>query len=111
MLYEMGHSKGATKLPPHWLWKSHAEDTGDPRSNKPVLIAPLKASKAELVRNGAVVSSASYYGPYIDGRHRYYFPEWGFEIAQKVGNVPLDLRLSGKVDAQVNPAFRDGDFR
>lgn len=111
LLHEMGHAKGPTRLPPHWLWKSHAEDTGDTRSNKPVLITPVKAGSAELLWQGQVVSTAPYYKPFLDGRHRYYFPEWGFEIARKAGNVPLDLRLGGKVYAQVNPAFRDGEYR
>lgn len=113
MRYVVEHAKEAAKLPTNWLWKSHAEDTGtgDPRTNKPCLIAPVKAPFAELVKAGKVVSKAPYYGPFIDGRSRYYFPEWGFELAQKQGSPLLDLRINGKIFGQVNPAFRDGEFR
>lgn len=111
--YVIQKQKGATNLPSNWLWKSHAEDTGtnDTRINKPVLIAPLRAGAAELLVNGRVISTAAYYGTYVDGRHRYYFREWGFESAEKAGNKPVDLRVGGRIYAKVNPAFRDGSYR
>jgi len=111
--YVMQKSKGITKLPPNWLWKSHAEDkgAGDIRANKPCLIAPVKASSAALLMNGRAIATAPYYGAFIDGRSRYYFGDWGFEIAEKTGGMPLELSVGGKVYGRVNPAFRDGSFR
>lgn len=110
--YIMDRSKAGTKLPSNWLWKSHAEDksNNDPRANKPVLIAPVKSSAAQLMRNGKVVATAQYYGAFVDGRSRYYFGEWGFELAEKHGR-PLDIAVGGKVYGTVDPAFRDGAFR
>ena len=114
LVYQMERQRGMAGLPAQWLWKSHAEDHGlpDVRTDKPVLIAPVKAAAAELVRMGKVVATGAYYGNFTTpGLYRYYFPEWGFETAQRVGNVPLDLRIGGKVYGTVNPAFRQGNFR
>ena len=111
MKYVMDNPKTSVRLPAQWLWKSHAEDKGiaDSRTNKPVLIAPIKAASAELLKNGRVVATAPYYGLFADGRSRYYFPEWGYETGLKYGTA-LNVRVAGKVYGTVNPAFREGVF-
>lgn len=112
MKYVMENGKVGVNLPRNWLWKSHAEDKGigDLRANKPVLLSPVKAASAQLLRGGKVVSNAPLYGSFPGGFWRYYFPEWGFEIAQKTGGAPLDLSVGGKVYGKVNPAFREGSI-
>ncbi len=111
--YVMDMSRGPAILPANWIWKSHAEDTGtgDVRTNKPILIAPIKAKSAELLRAGQVIASAPYYGPFDGGRSRYYFPQWGYEFSQNNGNTILDVSIGGKVYGKVNPAFRAGTYR
>lgn len=110
--YVMENAKGEAGLPDKWIWKSHAEDKGnnDPRANKPVLIAAIKAKSAELLYKGKVVMSAPYYGPYVEPLHRYYFPKWGYEMAQEFG-TPLEVAIGNKVYGKVNPAFREGVYR
>lgn len=109
--------KGETKLPPEcrkdkvtkkvvcdlptkWIYKSHSENkgTGDPRAEKPVIIAPVKSNSLKV---GS--TDCKYYGPYDSGRWRYYCPKWGFEIATS----PVKIGKYGTI----NPAFRDGSYR
>lgn len=75
MKYVITKTKGATRLPAGWTWKSHEEDsgTGDTRTNKPVLVSPIRAGGAELVSKGRVISTAAYYGPYTGGGFGYHF--------------------------------------
>lgn len=97
-------SKGPTNLPKNWIYKSHSENkgNGDPRAEKPVIIAPLKVSQLKI---GTV--NCSYYGNFSDGRSRYYCPVWGFEIADRIVDVVVNKKVVGKVQ----PAFRDGSWR
>lgn len=117
-LIALSKDKGATKLPKNWLYKSHSENkgTGDPRAEKPVWIAPIKAGAIELrTDNGQVVDRARYYGPFADGRFRYYSGDWGYLIADKArriqGHCLCEVWVNGKRVGVINPAFRDGSFR
>lgn len=106
-------------LPTNWLWKSHADRHStppEPRAYKPVLITPVKASRFELVAaNGQIVASSGAPMPFVDGRWRYYFADFGYNIAEKAiriqKNGVCSLRADGKVYGKVNPAFRAGSFR
>lgn len=109
-------------LDSHTLYKSHGEVTEspphsgheDPRSNHPVIITPHVADHIEFrLGTGEVVGRANKYGPYIDGRTRYYADQWGFEIAQraitKSGGPHTKLICGGTLDlGVVNPGFRWG---
>jgi hypothetical protein len=107
VIYVMQHPKGGTQLPKNWGWRAR-----DPQTNKPVLISPVKAASAELVNAlGHPIVKAPYKAVSGSGRHRYDFPEWGFESAAKAGGIPVDLRVGGKVYGKINPAFCDGDFK
>lgn len=104
-------------LPRNSIFKSHSENkgNGDSRAEKPVAIISEKTSEISLVTtNGKEVSKARYYGPF-ERQHRYYFPSWGYEIADKAkqlsGSELTYLRVKGKNHGPVNPAFRDGSFR
>lgn len=126
----LSKDKGTTGLPEHYLWKSHADQHNAPvpeaRALKPVLIAPVKADKFELVAtNGKVVGTLSYYGPFAEDnpavpRYRYYLNEFGYQVAQKASKLqgspvlnlrPVSNKVAGGVVGKLNPAFREGKFR
>jgi hypothetical protein len=102
--------KGETALPKSWLWKSHADQHDVPpeaRAHKPVLLSPVKAKHFELVGDGgAVVGKSGGPQPFEDGRWRYYFPKFGYELPGR-----YELRAGGKVFGVINPGFREGEFR
>lgn len=112
---------GIVKLPPNYLWKSHADQHKSPkpedRAGKPVCIIPSKVARVELVcDNGQVLAASSKPGPFADGRWRYYFSDYGYNLAEKAkriqnGNPVVSLRVGGKIVGTLNPAFRAGDFR
>lgn len=97
-------------LPPKWLYKSHAENkgNGDPRAEKPLIIAPVKAPFV-MLRNASrtVLAKFKYYGPYEGGGYRYYNGKWGYEIALE----PLQVWANNRQYGVVNPAFRCGGWR
>jgi hypothetical protein len=116
-------SKGATEsFTKGLIVKSHSDQhTPKPSGKdcKPVYITPLnvKPERLELKLNGKVVSTSSVKAPYnekkSDGSNgkqvgwRYYFPKWGYQIA----NAVCELRGGGKLLAKVNPAFRCFSYR
>lgn len=111
-LYNLENARGDVGLPNNYLWKSHAEQSdpkGDWRSNKCLLIAPGNESKFELVRGDTVLAVANKYPvDFEDGRRRYYFGKWGYELSTQ----PVKLRGgSGKVYGTVNPGFRGRPYR
>lgn len=109
-LEALAPNKGKPVLKPRNLWKSHADrhDTPpEPRAYKPVLISPVKADQAFLMDGAVVVAKSSKREPYNDGRWRYYFPKYGYQLATRVVRV-----LVGQTDiGQVNPPFREGEYR
>jgi len=117
-LIALHKDKGQTNLPRGWLFKSHAENkgTGDPRAEKPVWVVPVKARAIELrADNGQVIDSAKYYGPFADGRHRYYCSDWGFLLAEKArrihGHPRANVFVNGKRIGIIHPSFREGSWR
>ena len=114
----LAKDKGKDVLPAKWLWKSHSEQkgTGDPRADKPVLICPLKPNHIFLkTRDGHLLETMNYYGPYVDGRQRYYGTQWGYQIAQHAvqlqGDHICDVWADNKKIGTVSPAFRNSEFR
>ncbi len=105
----LANDRGAVKLPPNWLMKSHAEETTDARSNKPVFIVPLKTKQLTLKKDGKEVATCPYFGTYVDGRHRYYSPMYGYQISELYGIV--EVWADGKKVGTCNLAFRQGSFR
>lgn len=118
MIY-LKDAAGEVKYPKNYLWKSHADRHStppEPRAYKPVLIMPAKAKRVELVAdNGQVIASAGPAQPFNDGRFRYYWPDFGYKLAEKavrIHNKPTaKLVVDGKPMAVGNPAFRGGSFR
>lgn len=103
-------ARGPAKLSQKWLWKSHAEQkqpTGDTRANKPVLISPLKTQQIE-VRNeaGKLIETLPLYGPFTDGRYRYYSSKWGMDLGDRIS-----LHAKGRSYGVLNGGFRCGGFR
>ncbi len=106
--------RGAVRLAENTLWKSHAdrhETPPEPRAYKPVIITPVKASKLTLKVAGKVVHSSGPALPFQDGRYRYYFPAWGYMMAESPGGPVFDLWADNKHLGRVNPGFRLGGFR
>lgn len=103
----LANPKGLTMIKTNWTWKSHSENkgNGDPRAEKPVLIAPVKVNEVMLKTGNVVKDVMKYYGLFADGRLRYYSNRWGYEMG------PVDLWVGGKKQGSVNAGFRDGGFR
>lgn len=114
----LASNRGECQLEKDFLYKSHSENKGarDPRAEKPVFIIPINSMKIELVaRTGQVVDILYYYDKYLDGRHRYYAKNWGYQIAEKSKRIQGDpmcsIRVNGKFYGLINPGFRFGAFR
>lgn len=110
---------GKVKMPKNYLNKSHAEQhvvPAEPRAFKPVFIIPPKAARIELVAaNGQVVAVSGGPQSYEDGRFRYYFSQYGYQIAEKAmriqGHPVLKVKVANQIKGTTNPAFRQGNFR
>lgn len=119
LIYLQSNSGTGIQLPKNWLWKSHADRHNtppEPRAYKPVLISPIKVDSFELVTlDGRVIARSGKPLEFVDGRWRYYFPQYGYKMTQtaiKMQNNPVCLlRANGKIYGKVNPAFRAGTFR
>lgn len=112
--------RGASGLAPGVIWKTHAEQYSDvppptARDNKPVLIAPGSAPFAILVVNGLTIATARRFGAGPSkNTSRYYFSEWGFQIADRARQMsgsPLCGVRAGADIGWINPAFREGGYR
>jgi hypothetical protein len=112
-------SQGDIRLPKGYIVKPKADQhmvPPEPRALKPVIICPVKADRLDLVAdNGQVVHSSSRAFPFADGRFRYYFDQYGYQIAEKAvrihGKPTVSLRVGRKIVGTINPAFRAGGFR
>jgi len=105
---------GVVRLAGNTLWKSHADRHNtppEPRAYKPVVITPVKASKLTLRIGSKVLFTSGPAQPFQDGRYRYYFPVWGYDMSQAAGGPVFDLWADRKKLGTVNPAFRAGNFR
>lgn len=81
----------------------------EPRALKPVFIFPINANKLELRdSSGKVVIQSSKAEPFADGRKRYYFNMYGYEIVEKARQAVLDVFAVGskKRIGTTNPGFR-----
>lgn len=120
--------KGQTKLPLKWLWKSHSDqhkDKPEGKDQKPVVIVTdikQKYPRIELrAKNGQVIARSSPPASFDDKvtkkqiGWRWYFADWGFELAQKSYRIQkqftCDVFVNNKKVGVVNPAFRDGSYR
>lgn len=118
-VWNLTKQKGAVNEPRGWTLKSHSDQHKVPpegKDQKPVWIFGKKVSKIVIrATNGQVVGEAPYFGTFSGGGFRYYFKEWGFELAQKAirisGNPVCDIIVDGKKVGTANPAFRGGNYR
>lgn len=105
--------QGLVKLAAHYLVKPKADQHNAPvpeaRALKPVFILPLSRGRTiELRYNGKVIIKSSPGEAFADGRTRFYFSLFGFEIVAKAKAAVLDLFYGGKKLGTVNPGFRQG---
>lgn len=110
---------GAVNLPSKYLNKSHAEQhvvPPEPRAFKPVFIIPPKVNRIELLAdNDQIVAVSSPPQTYVDGRFRYYFSTYGYQISEKAariqGHPVVRVKVGNQIKGKVNCAFRYGEFR
>lgn len=114
------NSKGDTRIPTGWIFKSHGDQHKAPpegKDQKPLFIRPQKVKEIiAKTRNGTVIDRARYYGVFSGGGYRYYFTQWGFELANKAKRIQGDalcdiIDSNGRKVGVVNLAFRDGSYR
>lgn len=106
-------------LPEHWTWKSNCEQTkeiNDTRADKPVLITPVKASKAVIrdFPNKKLICEMPNSGKYTDGRYKYYAPIWGYQMEEKSltsSNSEFVTLTLGTHEYRIRPALRNREFR
>ncbi len=103
------------QLSSRFTYKPVAEDTGDSKSNKIVLISKRKIPFYAFVA-GTKLYKLTYFGPFKGGGHRYYSKEWALDVFTQAWadeNITvLDLiDPAGKVIGKVCPIVRAGNFR
>ncbi len=98
-LVALATPKGVTGIPARDTWKPESE------KGVPVLISPIHTNHVELHRDGKVIAMLPYYGPYTDGRSRYYAHAQGFEIGL------CELWINGVKQGVLNGAFRENEYR
>lgn len=99
--------KGQTSIPKNTTIKSHADrhDAKDNKGDKFLIIYPKKVKEIVLKRGSKVVAKLPYYGPFEDGRSRYYSSSMGWKLGV------VDIYVNGKKVGSCNCGFRDGDTR
>ncbi len=110
---------GDIKLSAQHIWKSHADQHNVPpeaRALKPVFLSPEKVSTVELqTMDGVRIARSSERQSAFEGRHRYYFRAWGYDLAAKLmkaSGMPIGRLVAGKkILGRVNPGHRAGTFR
>lgn len=115
----LANDKGETKLPPNWIYKTHAEQHNNPpskREHKPLFICPIKDNFLDLVAcNGKRVARFPRAGNFTDGRAIYRFDDaYGFQLAQKAKKISgcdvVTIRIGRTNRGAINPGFRHGNF-
>lgn len=106
--------RGNVSLPNKYLVKpksdQHIAPVPESRALKPVFILPLPRGRTiELRHNGKVIIKSSAGEAYNDGRTRFYFGMFGYEIVAKAQAAVLELWFNGKKKGTVNPGFRMGN--
>ena len=99
--------QGAVSLPKNYLIKPKSDQhfvPPAPRELKPVFIFPNKSERIVLRCLGKIYTSSKG-EPFVDGRRRYYFPNFGYEMGG-----PCEVFQGNKVGT-ANPGFRQGGDR
>ena len=103
-------TQGTVKLPNlKYTVKPKADQHQVPpekRALKPVLLFPIKAEKLELKVKGKTIISSNGWEPFEDGRRRYYFNMYGYQIVEKAKSPILDVFADKKKIGSINPGFR-----
>lgn len=108
MMAHLATPEGPVSLPKNYLLKPKSDQhtvPPQPRELRPVMIVPPSVKKLEL-RRGTQSFPAGKPQPFDDGRVRFYFPKFGYEMGAN-----LDVIANGKKVGTVNAGFRAGQFR
>jgi hypothetical protein len=113
------NDQGNVSLPKNWMNKPKSDQhlvPPEPRALKPVMIIPLNAPRIELLaNNGQVVAVSGRPSAFADGRFRYYFDQYGYQISEKAirihGSPVVQVVVKGRAYGTCNMAFRQGGFR
>lgn len=101
-------AEGPVSLPRQYLVKPKADQhmsPPEPRALKPVLIVPNGTKRLSL-KSQLRTFEGEGPQPFADGRVRFYFPKFGYEMGSN-----LDVVANGKKVGVCNPGFRAGAFR
>jgi hypothetical protein len=107
----LAYNQGVGRLPnSKYLIKPKADQHESPepedRALKPVFIFPIDAERIELWANGKKIITSSISEPFVDGRRRFYFAEFGWEIVKRAGRSILDVMVGKKKIGTANPGTR-----
>lgn len=104
------------------LYKVMAEDTGDKRANRPLVILPEKGASVEICTlSGAIFGRFLYFGGFPPNLHRFYsgvpgaMNLYGWQIAQRCKDISGTewgyVRQGKKFYGPINFAFREGFYQ
>lgn len=99
-----------SKIPRTRLVKPKADQHSVPkperRALKPVFIVPENVPNLTLRVGNKVIITSSGPEEFVDGRKRYYFDEYGYEIVRQAKTNVLNLYAGNQKLGTVNPGFR-----
>lgn len=104
------------------LYKVYAEDTGDKRGNRPLIMLPKKTDRVQICTlQGAILGQFIYFGSYPNGTQRFYsglpggLNLYGWQIAERCRDVSGSewgyIKQGNTFYGPVHFAFRQGVFR
>lgn len=111
MLAFLSTDQGAVNLPPNHLIKPKSDQHFVPpedRALKPVFIFPGSGNTIELWAGGKKIITSQPGQPFADGRTRYYFSLFGYQIAALANTNVFGVYVRGKRIGKTNPGFRQG---
>lgn len=107
------------KLNKNVIFKAFSDDHGikkaDPKSNKPVILAPKGKNVKLVTASGQLIHEFEKPRPWEGGGIRSYAKIWGFELQDKArrltGDTVAYVIIDGKSQGTVDPAHRENGWR
>lgn len=110
----LASEQGNVSLPKRHLVKPKADQhmtPPEPRALKPVLIFPGSARHLTARIGNQVLVKSAPREAFADGRGRYYFPRYGYQIMGEARSNVVDIWADNKKIGTANLGFRQGEFR